>query len=72
MRGWLCAKCGRSWAPGVPSCEPCNIVASGGERVLFFQMPEPDAEPQKGDGAPTLVPRPPAEKPKPPAPPGFL
>lgn len=24
MTGWICAKCGRSWAPIVAACEPCN------------------------------------------------
>lgn len=22
--GWICPKCKRVWAPGMPSCQPCN------------------------------------------------
>jgi uncharacterized OB-fold protein len=24
QQGWTCPKCGRVWAPFVPSCAPCN------------------------------------------------
>jgi hypothetical protein len=26
--GWICPRCDRVWAPGMPSCQPCNQKVS--------------------------------------------
>lgn len=48
MDGWVCPTCRRVWAPGTRGCEYCNIVASGGQPVVFFKMPVADEAEEKG------------------------